>query len=402
MDEAACSASNVIFSQVCQLSPLKVNIAMLSITLCLFLTSSSIASVANMSHPLPRRIDVHSHFLPPFYRTALAENGHSHPDGMPAIPEWSLDRHLEMMSVANVSRSMLSISSPGTHIGPGNDELGRNLTRECNAYAAKLKKQHPDKFGVWAALPLPDIEASLAEIDRAVEEGCDGFGLMTNYHGNYVGGAALDSVFDKLNEIAATVFIHPTKPCIKLDSKTSSAQTTDALPFGDQYPIPIFEFFFDTARAVINLFGTGTVDRCPNMKFIIPHSGGALPPLMTRFIQFSSVVPGGRILNAETVRRQLDEQFYFDLAGFQFDGESGGNGQLRAFVEGFDISYERLLYGSDFPFTQTPYVKMFADRMKNGLESLFSEKEREAIYHDNAAELLKKGKGSRKGSAFLG
>jgi predicted TIM-barrel fold metal-dependent hydrolase len=307
---------------------------------------------------------------------------------MPAIPEWSPERHLEMMSTANVSKSIISVSSPGTHIVPGNDELGRRLTRECNAYAADMKRQYPDKFGVWAALPLPDVSDALAEIDCAVEEGADGFGLMTNYHGNYIGSSALDSVFHKLNEISATVFIHPTKPCIKLGNETSSSQTTDALPFGEQYPIPIFEFFFDTARAVINLFGSGTVDRCPNIKFIIPHSGGALPPLMTRFIQFSNVVPGGRVLNSTTVRKQLEEQFYFDLAGFVFDGESGGNGQLKAFVEGFEIPYERLLYGSDFPFTQTQFVKMFADRMKDGLENLFEESEREAIYEGNAKKLL--------------
>lgn len=348
-------------------------------------------STANMSHPLPRRIDVHSHFLPPFYRTALAEHGHSHPDGMPAIPEWSLERHLEMMTTANVSRSILSISSPGTHLVPGNDGLGRDLTRECNAYATNLKKQHPDKFGVWAALPLPDVEAALLEIETCVEEGADGFGLMTNYHGNYVGAPALDRVFDKLNQIGATVFIHPTKPCIKHGNETSSAQTTDALPFGDQYPIPIFEFLFDSARAVINLFSTGTVDRCPNIKFIIPHVGGTLPPLMTRFIQFSSVVPGGRVLNASTVQRQLENQFYFDLAGFAFDGESGGNGQLKAFVEGFNISHEQLLYGSDFPFTQTQFVQMFANRMKDGLENLFNEEKRAAIYEGNAIKLLKEG-----------
>ncbi|KAF1847891.1 amidohydrolase 2 [Cucurbitaria berberidis CBS 394.84] len=346
--------------------------------------------------PLSRRIDVHSHFLPPFYRKALAENGHLHPDGMPAIPEWSLERHLDMMSTANVSKSMLSVSSPGTHITPGNDTLGRYLTRQCNAYAAELKREYPEKFGFWAALPLPDVDAALEEIETAIGEGADGFGLMTNYHGNYLGSPALDGVFDKLNEVGATIFIHPTKPCIKHGNETSSAQTTDALPFGSQYPIPIFEFFFDTARAVINLFSSGTVDRCPNIKFIIPHSGGALPPMMTRFIQFSSVVPGGRVLDAETVRKQLDEQFYFDLAGFVFDGESGGNGQLKAFVEGFEISYERLLYGSDFPFTQTQFVKIFADRMKDGLEHLFSEKERGAIYEGNAVKLLNERRGEAK------
>ncbi|KAJ4377329.1 hypothetical protein N0V83_000154 [Neocucurbitaria cava] len=341
---------------------------------------------------LPTRIDVHSHFLPPFYRTALAENGHSHPDGMPGIPEWSRERHLEMMSTANVSKSILSVSSPGTHIVPGNDALGKNLTRQCNIYAAELKRAHPEKFGYWAALPLPSVDAALEEIDKATQEGADGFGLMTNYHGNYVGAPEFDPVFDKLNEVGATVFIHPTTPCIKLGNDTSSAQTTDAVPFGSRYPIPIFEFFFDTARAVINLFSTGTIDRCPNIKFIIPHSGGALPPIMTRFIQFSSVVPGGRVLDAATVRKQLEEQFYFDLAGFVFDGESGGDGQLKAFVEGFKISHEKLLYGSDFPFTQTQFVKMLADRMKDGLENLFSEKERLAIYEGNAVKLLQDGR----------
>ncbi|KAH7396118.1 hypothetical protein BKA66DRAFT_509212 [Pyrenochaeta sp. MPI-SDFR-AT-0127] len=343
-------------------------------------------------HPLPRRVDVHSHFLPPFYRTALAENGHSHPDGMPAIPEWSTERHLAMMSAANVSKSILSVSSPGTHIVPGNDSLGRTLTQQCNSYAANLKREHPEKFGFWAALPLPDVDAALSEIDRASKDGADGFGFLTNYHGNYVGDPAFDTVFDKLNDIGATIFIHPTKPCIKHGNETSSAQTTDALPFGSLYPIPIFEFFFDTARAVINLFSSGTIDRCPNIRFIIPHSGGALPPVMTRFIQFSSVVPGGRVLNATTVRKQLDTQFYFDLAGFVFDGESGGNGQLKAFVEGFEISYEKLLYGSDFPFTQTQFVKSFAERMKDGLENLFNAEEREAIYESNAVKLLEEGK----------
>ncbi|KAI4938929.1 uncharacterized protein J4E92_000210 [Alternaria infectoria] len=343
-----------------------------------------------MTHPLPQRIDVHSHFLPPFYRTALAENGHSHPDGMPAIPSWSPPQHLEMMETANVSKSILSISSPGTNINLRNPGLAIDLTRQCNAYASSLKQQHPEKFGVWAALPLPDVDASLTEIGKCVEEGVEGFGLLTNYHGVYLGDGAMDAVFDKLNEIGATVFIHPTKACVR--SSGEPVQTTDALPFGEQYPVPIFEFFFDTARAVINLFSTGTVDRCPNIKFIIPHSGGALPPLMTRFIQFSSVVPGGRVLNASTVRKQLDTQFYFDLAGFVFDGESGGQGQLKAFVEGFEISYEKLLYGSDFPFTQTQFVKAFAERMKHGLESLFGEKERDAIYQGNAVKLLQKGK----------
>jgi predicted TIM-barrel fold metal-dependent hydrolase len=57
-------------------------------------------------------------------------------------------------------------------------------------------------------------------------------------------------------------------------------------------------------------------------------------------------------------------------------------------VEGFEIRHERLLYGSDFPFTQTQFVKAFAERMKGGMEALFSEEEREAVYEGNAEKLL--------------
>lgn len=361
-------------------SPAIVSLALVTLNLA----SSELINMTE-SHPLPRRIDVHSHFLPSSFRDALAANGHTHPDGMPAIPEWSTQRHLEMLDTANVSKAILSISSPGTHIVPGNDSFGIQLTRDCNAYAADLKRQYPEKFGYWASLPLPNVDAALEEIEKSWEDGADGFGLMTNYHGHYLGSPEFDGVFAKFNELGATVFIHPTAPCIQ---GATAGEVVQASPFGSQYPIPIFEFFFDTARTVINLFSSGTVDRCPNVRFVIPHAGGALPPLMTRFIQFSNVVPGGRILNASMVRQQLDTQFYFDLAGFVFDGDEGGNGQLKAFVEGFEISHERLLYGSDFPFTQTQFVKSFADRMKIGMEALYSEKERDAVYAGNAEKLL--------------
>lgn len=365
----------------------------LQLTMHLAITTTLLLPILTTAFtmPLPRRIDVHSHFLPPFYRKALAANGHSKPDGMPAIPSWSKEAHLEMMQTANVTKSILSISSPGTHIAAGNDALGQSLTRECNAYAAKLKREDPKKFGFWASLPLPDVDAALLEIDRAVEEGCDGFGLITNYHGIYVGDPSFNRVFSKLDALGATVFIHPTKPCTHIAHAQDGGgeeESIDATPFGEQYPVPIFEFFFDTARAAVNLFGSGTVDACPHITFIIPHSGGALPPLLTRFIQFSSVVPGGRMLDATKVRDQLDKQFYFDLAGWVFDGETGGQGQLKAFVEGFGVASERLLYGSDFPFTQTRFVERFAQRMKEGLECLFSEEQRDTIYEGNARKLL--------------
>lgn len=34
---------------------------------------------------IEEKIDVHAHFLPPFYRKACLETGHGKPDGMPAL-----------------------------------------------------------------------------------------------------------------------------------------------------------------------------------------------------------------------------------------------------------------------------------------------------------------------------
>jgi predicted TIM-barrel fold metal-dependent hydrolase len=106
-------------------------------------------------------------------------------------------------------------------------------------------------------------------------------------------------------------------------------------------------------------------------------------------------VPGRVNLDPVTVRKQLDTQFYFDLAGFVFDGEEGANGQLKALVEGFGIGSERLFFGTDFPFTQTRFVKMFAERMRGGLEGLFGEEERAEVYEGNARRLLGEGKVNR-------
>src|SRR5689334_2452781 len=105
-----------------------------------------------------------------------------------------------MMRQANITKSILSITSPGTHLVPGDDALARNITRRCNEFAADLKRRHPDKFGFWASLPLPDVEGSLAEIEYALDTlNADGVAVLTNAHGVYLGDKILDPIFEALN-----------------------------------------------------------------------------------------------------------------------------------------------------------------------------------------------------------
>lgn len=280
------------------------------------------------------------------------------------------------MKTLNISKSILSISTPGVHLVPGEDSNARDLARECNEFGADLKKRKPDKFGFLASLPLPDVEGSLTELTYAIDKlDADGVVLLSNTHGIYLGNPDLKDLFEELNRRSTIVMIHPTSPFI---NKEGERHTASPLP---QYPGPVFEFFFDTARAVVDLFLSDTVDRYPNITWLISHAGGALPPLVRRFPILSGIWDPRFTLTPEKVKDKMTKQFYFDLAGFPFPEQIHG---LLPFV-----SPNQLLYGSDFSFTPVDVISDLAAQMDDGLEELFSdEKDRKAVYSGNARRLF--------------
>lgn len=284
-----------------------------------------------------------------------------------------------MMKEVSITKSILSISSPGIHLIPGDDVSARQLARQCNDFAADLCQRHPKEFGFWAALPLPDVAGTLEEIDYALHVlHAAGVAVESNHHGIYLGDPAFDAVFNELNRRKATVFIHPTSRCIR-NGNTHGCVSATAL---SQFPNPMFEFMFDAARAVINLFLSGTIARCPNITFVLPHAGGVIPPIIQRFCSFASDILGLEVeMSLEIVKETFKRQFYFDLAGSPFQDQIWG--LLRV------VGPERLLYGSDFPFTPHRGVVKLADAMRCGLEEIFDDEEiRNGIYVANARRLL--------------
>ena len=206
----------------------------------------------------PGLIDVHHHFIPDAYRAAVDRNG-GPPDGVARVPDWSENEAVRFLDATGIETAYLSISSPGVLL-EGSDAT--DLARNVNDTAADLIARHPGRFGAFAALPLPDVDASLAEVGRALDDlRLNGIGLLTHHGDVYLGDTSLDPVFDELNRRRAAVFIHPTTPLC------CEAAFLDV-------PRPVVEFIFDTARAVMNLIFSGTVDRCPDISWIIPHGGG--------------------------------------------------------------------------------------------------------------------------------
>ncbi|KAF7357812.1 Metallo-dependent hydrolase [Mycena venus] len=343
-----------------------------------------------MSFP---KIDVHTHYLSPAYREALKKAGHfPGTDGLPFTADWTAEEHLAFMEKNNVAKVILSCSSPGTHLIPGDDEFGRKVTREMNEFAAELKRKYPAKFGFFASLPLPDIASSLLEIDYALDHlDADGFVFLSNYHGMYLGDPQLAPVYAKLQERRATVFVHPTTPCIARacnHTDPTPKRMLDSAPLVDAYMIPMIEYLFDSTRTFVDLLLTGTAAAHPDVTFVVPHCGAALPSVLDRVFTFSMLdmsAHGFRkvhTITAPVIKEMFAKQFYFDLAG------SSMASQIHHILQW--VKSDRLVYGSDVPWT--PYVgaEKNLELIKAELLKLFGEEEIRNICEGNAARLLAK------------
>lgn len=291
------------------------------------------------------------------------------------------------MDAVNVQYAVVSISSPGVHLTPGDDAAAVALCRKCNQFAAGMKKRHPERFGYFASLPLPDVGASLKEIETAFAEGADGITFLTNFHGIYLGDPRFDAVMDELNRRKAKIFIHPTCGCFcpAGTAGAGTANTVRANPLFEILPNPVLEFLFDTPRCIANLFLTGTVRRCPNITWLISHMGGTLAPVVSRFTGFARVVQGQEKIKDKMSEDEaveiFNQRFFFDMAGWAFPR------QWKMLVHGLGVGFDRITYGSDFPFTKEQFVVAFAQKMDQGTED-WKQEDTEKAYYGNAAKLF--------------
>jgi 6-methylsalicylate decarboxylase len=294
------------------------------------MTGSTPPTGTSEAPPLTGAIDVHAHAVPPRYRAAMAAAGVTLPDGVPSgFPDWSPESALALMDAVGVAASVLSISSPGVLLD--DDPAGTvRLAAATNDELAAARDGAPDRFGVVASLPLPDVTAALAEATRALDDlGADGISLLTNYAGTYLADPALEPLYGELDERGAVVVVHPTSPaCWEATSP--------------RRPRPMLEFMFDTTRAVVDLLLSGVFDRHPGIRWVIPHGGAVLPVLADRV---EGVTRG---FDAYEGREHLDvherlRRLHYDLAGDVLPRA------LPALVD--LVGAGQLVYGTDTPFT---------------------------------------------------
>lgn len=311
------------------------------------------------------RVDMHAHFLPQCYLSALRQAGLERPDGMPGLPDWSVDVALATMDQLGVRMALLSIPSPGVHFGdPG---PARVLARQVNEAAHALQQAHPGRFGQFAALPLPDVQAAIREAIHALETlGAAGVLLSSNHQGMYMGDPRLDPLYSELNQRGSLVFVHPTSPACSCCPRLA-----------DRYPQPMLEFMFETTRSVTDMILAGVLQRFPRLRLIVPHAGALIPTLASRIALSAAVLRDAAGSPPPSLSEAL-RHLYFDLAG------SPVPHQLRALLEVADP--QRILYGSDYPFTP----RQVCDSLLRQLERtpLLEAPLQEMVLRDNAITLL--------------
>src|SRR3989441_7118788 len=327
--------------------------------------STALAAIAPLTQrPAGRkaqRVDIHHHFASPAWIAEVK----GRPLLQTANTTWTPEKSIEDLDRAGSAAAVISITNPGLWFG--DNQTTNPLARACNEYGAKLVQQYPKRFGLFAAMPLPDVDTTLKEIAYAYDAlKVDGVSLFTSYGDRWLGNPAYRPVMEELNRRKAVVHVHPTAAncCRNLDYAPGVAPGS-------------MEYGTDTTRAIVGVTFGGDAARFPDIRFIWSHAGGTAPFLAGR-IDGASGGAKDRLPNgfmAEVKR------FYYDLAGAANPGAIASLLKL--------VTTSQVLFGTDFPpgGTSAQYAKALTEI------GMFSESDLRAIDRDNAVRLLPRLKG---------
>ncbi len=306
----------------------------------------------------PYRIDVHHHFYPPFLLQAWKDANMRNPQ---VVQRWTLDGALEQMDRGGVATAMLSLPT-GLNLHNLSADDTKRLTHMVNEYALKAKADHPGRFGLFAFLPMPDVDATLKDIGYALDElKADGIGLNTSYGDKWLGDPAFKPVMEELNRRKATVFVHPLGPacCGNLMSYVPASFT--------EYPQ-------DTNRTVMSLLFSGTFSRTRDVRWIFCHAGAAVPLLAGRVKSLAKI----QIRNAA---QALPDGVDFELQRLFYETANAAYAPNMAALLKY-VNVSQVLFGTDYPYVSV--TENVDDLVKAGL----SEAELKAVEYQNAMKLI--------------
>jgi predicted TIM-barrel fold metal-dependent hydrolase len=306
-------------------------------------------------------VDLHHHVIPEFYWEASNEDGNVAGGINP--PRWSLDGAIAYLDEARIDVAVASISTPGVHLG--DDAAARRLAGRVNEYLADIKRDRPDRFGGFAALPLPDIEGSLQQLEYALDVlELDGVSIFTNAGGSYLGDSRFDPIFAELQRRAAVVFVHP------IASPDPIAHTLGL-------PDTLLDYPVDTSRAIAKLHYSNTFVRTPDVKYVFVHAGGTIPFVAPRFaiVDEMDVIPGAQERGA----------FADALPRLHWDTASAFSDPVLHMLRSV-TGVENVVFGTDYPYPHDAISIGGLHQLQDTAE--LDDGERRGVLGESAARLI--------------
>jgi predicted TIM-barrel fold metal-dependent hydrolase len=275
----------------------------------------------------------------------------------PPVNNWTPEKSLAEMDRGGIATAILSVTQPG--MGFLDARASAALARASNEYTKGLAEAHPGRFGLFAVLPMPHVEESLAEIAYALDTmKVDGIALLTSYGTKFLGDPAFTPILDELNRRKVTVYTHPADP--------SCCQNLAGLPG------QIIEYGTDTTRTIGNLIFSGAAARTHDINWIFSHAGGTLTSLVERFTVQLPGLPQYKAFTADGVFAEL-KRFNYDTAQASNAMTMGALTQL--------VPARQILFGTDYPYRTAP-------EQEAGLAAFFNADDLKLIERGNAERLL--------------
>jgi predicted TIM-barrel fold metal-dependent hydrolase len=235
------------------------------------------------------------------------------------------------MDAAGIDLAALSINDPGPELFGAE---GPVVARLANDFIADVVRQHPQRFFGLAVLPLQDMAASLAELDRCVAAlGMRGMLLYSNLDGHFPDEPRFRPLFARAAERGLPLLLHPAHPTTY--DATHGYEMTGGLGL-----------MFDTTIALTRIILAGILDQYPTVKLVCPHVGGALPYLIGRIDHQTQVLKRG----AEHITKAPSDylrQIYLDTV----------SPLPKAIRYAYDfVGPNRLLFASDHPWVDPTLI----------------------------------------------
>jgi uncharacterized protein len=326
------------------------------------------------------KIDAFAHILPPRYRERVFELLRARGDRSAAEYErmmgldptlTDLGERFDLMDeLGSDYRQVLVMAHTSVEHEP--PEVARDLARIGNEELAGHVAAHPDRFAGWVAqAALQDGDRALAAIEEAIAEGALGVQVFTSMQGRCLDHPDYEPFFALMAKLDRPVWIHPNRTVQWSDFPLSEPESRYHLYARAGWPT-------DTTVTMCRLVYAGYLQRWPDLRIVVHHSGGTVPMLAGR-LKSVPFGPETEEVVARLERPPLEylKRFYADTANF------GNPIALRAALEFFGVDH--VLFGTDFGFSPT-----FAPETIEDVETVVEdEATKRTIYEGNARRVLR-------------